>query len=208
MPITVFKIGGSLLEVAGLAERIEGLMAQRPETTAVLAVGGGGVADVVRRWDAVHGLGDEAAHWLAVRSLSINEALLCNVLPQCVPVSTPAEAAAHAKAGQVSVLASEAFLRHDEDSSEALPHNWEVTSDSIAARAAVCFKAAELVFAKSVSLPKKRDIAAVQSRRLIDSHFYQLAKSIPRVGWINLRQQQEIEPWLELGKPVGSKRSL
>ncbi len=208
MPITVFKIGGSLLEVAGLADRIEALMAQRPETVAVLAVGGGGVADVVRRWDAVHSLGDEAAHWLAVRSLSINEALLCNVLPQCVPVSTPAEAAAHAEAGQVTVLASEAFLRHDENSSEALPHNWEVTSDSIAARAAVCFEATELVFAKSVSLPKKRDIAAVQSRRLIDNHFHQLAQSIPRVGWINLRQQQSIEPWLESGKPVGSKRSL
>jgi aspartokinase-like uncharacterized kinase len=156
----------------------------------------------------VHGLGDEAAHWLAVRSLSINEALLCNVLPQCVPVFTPAEATAHAEAGRVTVLASEAFLRRDDTSPDAVPHNWEVTSDSIAARAAVCFEAAELVFAKSVSLPKKRDIAAVQSRRLIDSHFQSLAESIPRVGWVNLRQQQRIEPWLESGKPVCSKRSV
>ena len=208
MAITVFKIGGSLLEVANLAERVRWLISQRPETAPLLVVGGGGVADVVRRWDALHNLGDEAAHWLAIRSMTINEALLCDVLSECVHVFTSADAVTQAKAGRVPVLASETFLRHDDNNPDAMPHNWEVTSDSIAARAAVCFAAAELVFAKSVSLPKKRTVANVRSRRLVDAYFHRLAEEIPRVGWANLRQQHRINDWLKFGQPVESKRSV
>ncbi|MDC0274171.1 hypothetical protein OAK91_05515, partial [Planctomycetaceae bacterium] len=70
MSLVVYKLGGSLLDLPDLGQRLMRLWSRRPEEERrLLIVGGGKFADVVREWDARFGLGDEDAHELAVMSL-------------------------------------------------------------------------------------------------------------------------------------------
>jgi len=208
MPITLYKIGGSLLDLSDLTERLTRLWAQRPHTTPLLVVGGGPTADLVRRWDAVHRLGDETAHWLAIRSLGLNESLLRELLPNCRSVMNREELLAVSEAGNIPLLAAEAFLREDEESTGALPHNWSVTSDSIAARVAIRFQVEELALVKSVACPVGQPVAEEHNRELIDGHFEQLAEKIPLISWCDLRAAElKIENWLRAGRPFVSESS-
>ena len=61
MPITVIKIGGSLLGWPDLPMCLSDLLQSRVNERHVLIVGGGAVVDEIRRLDQPHGLGDSPA---------------------------------------------------------------------------------------------------------------------------------------------------
>src|SRR5689334_20314690 len=82
LPITVFKLGGSLLDLPNLARRVRDLAALRPEHALLFIVGGGIAADVVRHWQPAQNLTDEQAHWLAIEAMGLNEELLQTLLPE------------------------------------------------------------------------------------------------------------------------------
>jgi aspartokinase-like uncharacterized kinase len=75
-----------------------------------------------------------------------------------------------------------------------LPHPWQATSDSIAARLAEVL-AADLVLLKSANPPVKRPevgdratwLAELAAREYVDAWFPQAAASIRRVEMVNLR---------------------
>ncbi|MFH1747164.1 MAG: hypothetical protein ABIG44_09000, partial [Planctomycetota bacterium] len=160
----------------------------------LLIVGGGEAADVVRRWDEVHRLGEERAHWLALRSLRLNEALLLQLLSESRLVKSR-EAAGDAWAeSQIPVLCAHDFLRADESHARShLPHTWDVTSDSVAAWIAIHWPADELVLLKSTSRPDA-DGGVVEA---VDPYFRELRPQLPHVGWVNLGSDHfEIEPWI------------
>jgi aspartokinase-like uncharacterized kinase len=64
----VVKVGGSLFDLPDLGPRLEVWLGAR--RSVVLVPGGGPTTDVVRALDRTHRLGEEAAHWLALRSIS------------------------------------------------------------------------------------------------------------------------------------------
>ncbi len=70
-----------------------------------------------------------------------------------------------------------------------LPADWSVTSDSIAARIAITLSADELVLLKSASLPNAAncDIQEMSNAGYVDGFFVELANSINRVRFVNLR---------------------
>ena len=71
----VVKVGGSLFDHPALGPGLRDFVAALGNE--VLLVGGGGdAADAVRKLDRVHGLGEERAHRLALRSLGVTAALL------------------------------------------------------------------------------------------------------------------------------------
>ena len=88
MRTIVYKVGGSLFDLPGLPRRIAAVLSQRPETRPLLIAGGGAAADVVRQWDAVHALGEERAHWLALFSMMLGERLLAALLRDSQIVAT------------------------------------------------------------------------------------------------------------------------
>ena len=194
MKTIVYKVGGSLLRLPGLARRIHTVLAERPEGRPLLIAGGGEAADVVRRWDDVHRLGEERAHWLALRSLMLNEALLVQLLPDSRLVKSR-EAAGDAWAeSQIPILCAHDFLRAEEsDARPHLPHTWDVTSDSVAAWIAIHWPADELVLLKSTSQPDE-DSGVVE---FVDPYFDELTPRLPHVSWVNLRgNNPEIERWI------------
>jgi aspartokinase-like uncharacterized kinase len=70
---------------------------------------------------------------------------------------------------------------------DPLPASWDVTSDTIAARIAVCLEAECLILLKSTSLPvgTSRDDAARLG--LVDPILPVVSRALPRVAYLNLR---------------------
>jgi hypothetical protein len=70
----------------------------------------------------------------------------------------------------------------------ALPHTWEVTTDSIAARAAVVWKADRLILLKSIDVPPGTPWDEAAARGWVDGYFTRaLAGFAGRVEAVNLR---------------------
>ena len=78
----VIKLGGSLLEYGDLVGELRRWLAAQSPAQNLLVVGGGAMADAVRRADRLHGLGETAAHWLCVRAMGVNSRLIAALLPE------------------------------------------------------------------------------------------------------------------------------
>ena len=88
--------------------------------------GGGSFANFVRKIDEELELGDDLAHWMAIYSMNCNGQILIKNYPD---LETIDELKAFQDAKQMfCVFLPYNFLRKDDN----LPHNWNVTSDSIA----------------------------------------------------------------------------
>lgn len=137
---TVVKVGGSLFDLPDLSGRLKAVL--RDMTDPVLIVAGGGpAADVVREYDRIHRLGEEAAHWLALRACSLNAHLLARLLDLPVVSDVPA----NEPRAIVDLLA----FAIAEESRDPFPHRWDVSSDSMAVCVARRAEASALILLKS-----------------------------------------------------------
>ncbi len=190
--MTVVKVGGSLLDWPELGPRLRVWMASCPGRM-VLVPGGGPTTDVVRSLDQKHGLGEEGAHWLALRALTLNAHFLATLLPATEVVADQAGTDAAWQAGRTPILDVHAFLLSDEGRPGALSHTWATGSDIIAVRAAALLGARRLVLLKSVSVPKAVDWEELGRRGLVDPGFAPMLQTIPglEVVVVNLRDLAE-----------------
>jgi aspartokinase-like uncharacterized kinase len=177
--LVVAKLGGSLFDLPDLRDRVGKWVAGLGGRRVLLVPGGGAAADVVRRLDEIHHLGEERAHWLALRMVSVNACFLSGLLG--VPTVTRADGFAH----PLAVLDVFAFCRYDEDG--ALEHSWRVTSDSVAARVAAVAHG-ELVLLKSTDLSAGMNWVEASDAGLVDAAFGKIvARTGIAVSWVNLR---------------------
>jgi aspartokinase-like uncharacterized kinase len=197
----VIKLGGSLLDLDGLVPRLRHWLAAQPAATDVTVVGGGRLADTVREAFVRHQLGEEAAHWLCVRLLGVTAELVHRLFPESRLVERFAELSSDARADQLVFFQAERFLRIEEPClfPAPLPHTWDVTSDSIAARLATLLRAGELVLLKS-GLPADGATASDAARDgYVDGHFPVAAAGLPIIRCVNLRSEKCPEVTLRLG---------
>lgn len=188
----VVKVGGSLFGWEGLPLALEGYLRARANTPVVLIAGGGTIVDELRALDRIHGLGEERSHTLALRAMDLTAEIVASLVPGLVVVDridglTPAWSRC-----ETPVFAPRRFLE-GEDRVEAnpLPHRWEVTSDSIAARLAVRIRSAQVVLLKSADAPPGIDRTTAASLGLVDPAFPGVAREIPRIVLVNLRSGTE-----------------
>jgi aspartokinase-like uncharacterized kinase len=185
-PLTVVKVGGSLYDLPDLRSRLSHWLSEQTDGRYLLVPGGGATADVARRFDALHSLGEEVAHWLALRGLAVNAAFLGELLQGKPVVEHPRDTPPG-----VAILDPFAFAVLDERQSPArcLPHTWAATSDAVAARAAVVGGADRLVLLKSVTLPQGMEWAEAGRRGFVDPVFVGVIHEVPRlaVQVVNLR---------------------
>ncbi|RLS79302.1 MAG: hypothetical protein DWI02_07515 [Planctomycetota bacterium] len=200
----LFKLGGSLLTLAGLPENLRAAVSERQQQEPCLILtGGGATADVVRDWSRVHQLPDETAHWLAIASLDLNRQLLESLL-SWHSISTRAEFRRMTQRTPIPLLLDfNTFVKAEEPlANRPLPHNWDVTTDSLAAWTALCWPARELVLLKSVPIPAGLTARAASEQDLVDPYFPQLAQDLECISWCNLRHEPRvIQPWLKRGIP-------
>lgn len=196
MSVTVLKLGGSLLDLADLPVRLRAVLTKLGSDQSLLICGGGDAADVVRRWHETHSLDEERSHWLAMESIRLNQRLLLTLMPELELVSNRAAADSAWSRGRVPLLDLMSFISIEESHAErgaALPHTWDVTSDSLAAWVAIRWHANRFVLLKSAELPPFKSLTQLANSELIDRHFPKLAAELPPVFWCPLRGNAELE---------------
>ncbi len=189
----VIKVGGSLFNWSEFPKCLIAYLAGRLPAHCVLLGGGGPAADIVREWDRIHGLGDVLAHQLAVRSMDLTAHGLAGLLPGSRVVETVEDTRKAWEQGSVPILAPRRFLDEiDAQTANPLPASWDVTSDSIAARVASFLEASEFVLLKSASLPPGVDRHGAAGLGLVDPFLPATVRGIPRVSYVNLREQPPV----------------
>jgi aspartokinase-like uncharacterized kinase len=167
----VVKVGGSLFDLPDLGSRLRAWLDQPARRQVLLIPGGGAAADVIRTLDHVQRLGEEASHWLALRAMALNAHFLASMLPNGRVVGSLAECGELWQSRRLPILNAHRFALADEGQLGSLPHRWEVTSDSIAARVAIAAGADRLILLKSVDIPPETDWAAAGRGGLVDGYF-------------------------------------
>jgi aspartokinase-like uncharacterized kinase len=177
----VVKVGGSLFNLPNLGMRLHAFLTGLNASDVILVPGGGPAADLVRTWDRAFHLGDEKAHWLALRALTFNAYLLASILPAAQVINEPRERRPLLAKGVTPIMDVNAWAQADESSRDRLPHTWDVTSDTLAARIAIESKAAELILLKSTAFSGK-DWHEAAAAGVVDLYFPEIMDKIgPRL---------------------------
>lgn len=208
-PSIVAKVGGSLFDLPDLRERLLAWVKQKGDRPILFVPGGGEAANVIRKLDEIHQLGEEKSHWLAIRMMSGNAHFLAELLGLTV-VSSPSLRFAEGAEGRGQTLADcerqplppGPLLRNGEggerqisvldplpfcETDPLLEQSWRVTSDSIAARVAIAIEA-DLDLLKSVDLPPGTSWQHASKAGLLDEFFPSLVENSGlEVTWVNLR---------------------
>jgi aspartokinase-like uncharacterized kinase len=183
----VVKLGGSLLDWPGLQQSLSAWLAAGPPCQTLLVVGGGRLVDAIRHADAAHGLGEERSHWLSIQAMKLNAALVHSLTAAPWVRRLRPWAARPARPGEW-LLDPWSFLRHEEAHwpGQPLPHTWDVTSDSIAARVSALLQV-PLVLLKSAAPPPPYTAAAAAAAGYVDAFFSQAALQVPTITCVDLR---------------------
>lgn len=183
--IVIVKVGGSLLERPDLLSALGAWLSRLDSRShQVLIVGGGPAVDGLRRLDDILALEDHDTHWHAIRLMEHAGRAVGARAPWPTFDDWNQLLQRSGRPGTTQFL-PESFLRRVEPqlSGTRLPVGWQVTSDSIAARIAVCLGARRLVLLKSrpATLPEQRDWGLAARQGLVDEFFPHLATEIPQV---------------------------
>jgi 5-(aminomethyl)-3-furanmethanol phosphate kinase len=191
-PVSVIKVGGSLLDWPELPSRLTRFLQERRQTSPgirdVLLCGGGPFVDSIRRLDRVHHLGDYACHRLALQGMDLAGTVLLCMLPRAMGVDRTEMLDLKWKPDDIPLFLTSMILDElEEEQASPLPQSWDVSSDTIAAWIAGQLKAQSLVLLKSASLPAgaTREVAA--KLKLVDPFFPLISSPLPRVEYVNLR---------------------
>lgn len=187
----VVKVGGSLLEWSELPEYLSAWLAQQVHAQCVLIAGGGEIVESIRRAGLRWNLAEERCHWLAIDAMRITAHLLAALLPETSMIDDWQDLIrynSNSKQQHPVIFETTQFLREVEPglSPAPLPHTWQVTSDSIAARVAVALDAAQLTLLKSADAPLQ-ELAELAQQGYVDQHFATVAATIPKISFVNLR---------------------
>ena len=146
-PVTVLKLGGAICrDAAALQLALDAISRLAKRRPLLIVPGGGAFADQVRRAQREEGFSDDAAHWMALLAMDQVAHLIADQLKGARLITRRGDVLAAHDAGTIPVLAPYAWMR----AVDALPHSWDVTSDSIAAFIAGDLAARELILLKPV----------------------------------------------------------
>jgi len=193
--LRIIKLGGSLLDWDQLKPALTRWLADQPVAKNVLVTGGGRLADQVRHYDQLHNLDPTTVHFAAAITMSVTARLLAALLGDLDTVTELDELVAANPSHACVVFDSYLFLTKEETRADGqrLPHGWQVTSDSIAARLAQVTRADELVLLKS-ALPERaatwRDVVRCG---LVDDYFPEAVMPVSHVRYVNLRDAEAAE---------------
>lgn len=186
--IHVVKLGGSLLDLPDLPQRLQDWLSPLRAQRVLIVVGGSASADVVRQWDQMHAVGEMRCHWLATRAMQFNTYMVQTVMPS-MEVVYDLPGAELAWKLRPAVLADPLlWLRHLEFAGTQVPHRWTFTSDSIAALLARQIHASRLTLLKS-TLPTQACVTTEDAALagLVDEEFPVASQGLAVVEAVNLR---------------------
>jgi aspartokinase-like uncharacterized kinase len=184
MHTRVIKVGGSLLNLPDLGERVHRWLGQQDPAQNILLPGGGILVDAIR----MQSIGDDASdHWACIAIMNAVALTFKDQLPASQCITSP-DQLPHSNGRYV--FAPEAWLRDCEPSlpGTRLIESWDVTSDSIAARLAVCIGADDFVLLKSAD-PPSNDLQQLSDLGYVDKFLPKLAGELPSWRCVNMRAE-------------------
>ncbi|MCA9230197.1 MAG: hypothetical protein KDA57_06075 [Planctomycetales bacterium] len=201
--IRVVKVGGSLLDLADLADRIRRWLAVQTPAHHVLLVGGGPLVEQIRHWHASRPLSEIAAHWMCIDAMTVTAHMLHDRLPEIALIEDDRLLCQRVGERNCTIFGPAQWLRHGEPwiRGTRLPTSWDVTSDAIAGRLAIVLAADELVLLKS-ALPVESsttELTALADAGYVDRMLPRLAGELPPYRLVNLRGALEEEMGPDLG---------
>jgi aspartokinase-like uncharacterized kinase len=161
----VVKIGGSLVERGALAD-VLGIVA-RTRAPVVIVPGGGAFADLVRAEQVRLGIGDDAAHRMAMLAMAQTAHVLASLQPRLRVADSDGAMARALDSGAVPVWAPLAMA----DADPALPRDWTTTSDALAAWLAVRLGSPLIALVKSVTVDPCRTAGDLAAAGIVDPVF-------------------------------------
>ncbi len=189
--VRVVKLGGSLLQCADLCARLQKWFAQQSAKPSLIVVGGGELANTIRKLDQRFQIDPAVCHQLAIETMAINSRLVASLWPDVVWVEEIAAFVAHHPAPSIGIVNPITFMVQMPATGKrvALPPSWAITSDSIAAFVASAAGANELVLLKSClpTAPPEIDIDRAAAIGYVDEFFSRAARGIATVRAVNLR---------------------
>jgi len=204
MKTVLVKVGGSLLTLPDLPNRLQAMIDSITADRVMLLVGGGQAADVVRNWDEIHRLETEASHWLAIDSMGLTARLLTKLLPDAELGSDQASAHDTNESAKTMILDPRPVIEEASwEATKQLPAGWDSTSDAIAGWLASQWNVASLVLAKSIDMPMN-DASSTQRGSGVDSVFESMISDSIPVYWCNVRTNPER---ITLWKPASAGTS-
>jgi len=199
--VHVLKLGGSLLDLPDLADRLIQLLSnpdqccpgfkRSPDARWLIIPGGGAAADEIRRLDRLYHLPSSMTHWDAIAAMTFNAQMLARLIPALTLVGTASEVLNAWSNVRPAILDAHHFLKNEGRAiGDELSESWDVTSDTIAAAIARAWKCECLILAKSCELPAPcTDWTEAARRGLVDPSFPAAADGLD-VLWINLGRCQ------------------
>ena len=190
----IIKLGGSLLTRSDWPSNLITWVEKQVPMRNIFLVGGGLPADAVRAFDKAHQLRPSISHTLAIEALGLSLRMAEAVLPHADIITSLDDLATESKSDQIELLDVRPFLSSVESSKpgERLPHDWSATSDSIAARIASVYGAAELVLLKSTLPAHCNDWENATQSGLVDEHFPYAVKKVSNAYCVNLTDPQAV----------------
>ena len=177
----VVKVGGSLYDLPQLGQQLRSCLACLGDPDWLLVPGGGPAADAIRAYDRDQHLGPVRAHWLALRACTLNAHFLMELLPECRLLADPQQCRGPC------ILDPFAFAQADEGRPGCLPHCWDATSDSVAARVAQVV-GAPLILLKSIDVPANGSLDEAAQHGVVDPVLPRLVAATGlKVRILNLR---------------------
>jgi 5-(aminomethyl)-3-furanmethanol phosphate kinase len=189
--IRVVKVGGSLLDLPDLPERLRTWLHAQSPAHNVLVAGGGPLVEQVRTWHAESAIDETAAHWICVDLLTITAHLLHAWLPEIPLVEDDRLLCQRVGEVGATIFGPAPWMRHAEPGLPGtwLPTSWDTTSDSIAGRLAIALRADDFALLKS-DLPRRRtgvELSALAAVGYIDPVLALMAPELPSTRLVNLR---------------------
>ena len=189
--IRVVKVGGSLLSLPDLSEKVRVWLAAQSQAHNVLVAGGGALVDHLRELDALHSIDATALHWMCIDVMTVTAHLLHAWLPEIPLVENDCLLCQRVGEPGATIFGPAPWLRHSEP---GLSGTWlttgpETTSDAIAGRLAVALAADEFVMLKS-RLPRRDgplQLPALSVIGYVDPMLAQMAPELPPTRLVNLR---------------------
>ncbi len=189
LPIRVVKVGGSLLDLSDLPQRLHNWLAKQTPAHHVLVAGGGVLVEQIRLWHQRIPIGDEAAHWMCVDLMTVTAHLLHDWLPEIPLIEDDRLLCQRIGERGCTIFGPADWMRHSEPSlpGQKLPANWEVTSDAIAGRLAIVLQADGLVLLKSTLPEATANLQQLADQGYLDPQLAALGPELPPTQFVNLR---------------------
>lgn len=189
-PLSVVKLGGSLLDMPGVWTKLRNWL-DALRAPHILIIGGGAVVEAVRQLDLLYPLDRHLAHNLALKGMELTAHVANAILPRSEKVYGFCDCRRAYRDGMTPIIDPLWFLAKLDNKDDSLPHSWDVTSDSIAARIAREFKATHLYLLKSRSAPHFQTWEEFAAEGIVDKWFPNEARALrsTEIVLINFRER-------------------